>query len=219
MARPLYFAAVVFMFFLSFFLFLVYSQRSQAWCLPYFHTWRGLSANLLCRSEMCCTRLAGNTGRKIYAKSRHLRTIAQLCRAISSQIRQVSTIGKKVLNNDISSTCPHNMVNFGPLAAEIDWWVWGTPSNFNEFGVLPSLLHRRRSTEVNQTLHNVWPSPALVHHIYTLGGSCPLTEFCHVQNWLCLQVLRSPILAGLLHGTRAVGVSQTAAFSRGCHLY
>ena len=30
----------------------------------YFDTWRGLSANLRCRSETCCTRLAENTGRK-----------------------------------------------------------------------------------------------------------------------------------------------------------
>jgi len=29
-----------------------------------------------------CTRLAENTGRKNYAKNRHLRTIAQLCPAI-----------------------------------------------------------------------------------------------------------------------------------------
>jgi len=36
-------------------------------------------------------RLAGNTGRK----KRHLATIAQLRRAISSQLRHVSTIGKK----------------------------------------------------------------------------------------------------------------------------
>jgi len=43
--------------------------------------WCGLSANLECRSEMCCTRLAGNTGRKNDAKNRHLRTMAQLCRA------------------------------------------------------------------------------------------------------------------------------------------
>ena len=27
-------------------------------CLPYFYTWCGLSANLRCRSEACCTRLA-----------------------------------------------------------------------------------------------------------------------------------------------------------------
>ena len=37
-------------------LFLVYSQRPQIGWLPCFHTWRGLSANLGCRSEMCCTR-------------------------------------------------------------------------------------------------------------------------------------------------------------------
>jgi len=40
------------------------SQRSQIGCLPYFHTWCGLSVNLECRFEMCCTRLAKNTGRK-----------------------------------------------------------------------------------------------------------------------------------------------------------
>jgi len=33
------------------------------------------------------------------------------------------------------------MVNFGPLKAEIDWWVWGTPSYFNGYRVLAALLH------------------------------------------------------------------------------
>jgi len=59
------------------------------------------------------------------------------------------------------------------------------------------------------------------------GGFCPVTEFCQVQNSLYVQVLHSPILALLLHGTRAVGVSQTAAwykngitdFHRRHHLY
>jgi len=37
--------------------------------------------------------------------------------------------------------CPHNMVNFGPLAAEIVSLVWGTPGNFNGFRVLAALLH------------------------------------------------------------------------------
>ena len=67
------------------------------------------------------------------AKNRHLRTIAQLCRAISSQLRHVSTIGKNLLSSDMSSTCLHNMVNFGLLTAEIDPVVWGTPANFNRF--------------------------------------------------------------------------------------
>jgi len=32
-----------------------------------------------------------------------------------------------------------NMANVGPLTAEIDSGVWGTPANFNRFHVLPSL--------------------------------------------------------------------------------
>jgi len=51
-------------------------------------------------SEMCCTRLAENTGRKKVAKNRHLGTIAQLCRVISSQLRHVSSIGKNLLNSN-----------------------------------------------------------------------------------------------------------------------
>jgi len=33
------------------------------------------------------------------------------------------------------------MVNFGPLAAEIDPVVWGIPANFNGFRILAALLH------------------------------------------------------------------------------
>jgi len=40
-------------------------------------------------------------------------------------------------------------------------------------------------------------------------GLLLLTEFCQVQSSLCVQVLRSPIFAALLHGNRAVCVSQT----------
>ena len=64
------------------------------------------------------------------------------------------------------------MANFGPLTAEIGLPVWGTPAHFNRFRVLASLLHRRRSSEANQTLHDVWPSPGLVHHTF-LGAFAP----------------------------------------------
>ena len=50
-------------------------------------------------------------------KIRRLGTISQLCRAISSQLRHVSTIGKSLLNSNTSPICLHNMVNFGLLAA------------------------------------------------------------------------------------------------------
>ena len=85
-------------------------------------------------------------------KNRHLGTIAQLCRAISSQIRHVSTIGKKLLSSNMSFRCPHNMMNFGPLAAEIGLPVWGTPANFNGFRVLAALLHGSQVVSVSQTL-------------------------------------------------------------------
>jgi len=81
----------------SFFLFfLVYSQPSQIGCLSYFHTWSDPSANLGCRSETCCTRLAKNTERKKSTKICHLRPIVQLCRAMSSQLRHALTMGKIV---------------------------------------------------------------------------------------------------------------------------
>jgi len=35
-------------------------------CLPYFHTWCGLSANLECRCETCCTWLAENPSSPYY---------------------------------------------------------------------------------------------------------------------------------------------------------
>jgi len=94
-------------------------------------------------------RLAENTGCKKSPEISHLRTIAQLCRGISLQLRHVSTIGKNLFNSNISPTCPHNMVNFGPLVAETGSLVWGTPANLNSFRILASLLQRRRSMEAN----------------------------------------------------------------------
>jgi len=79
-------------------------------------TWRGPSANLECRSEMCCTRLAGNTGCKSDAKNRHLCTIAQHCRAISSQLRHASTIGKKLVKQQY---LPHMPLQYGKLRPTI----------------------------------------------------------------------------------------------------
>jgi len=57
------------------------------------------------------------------------------------KLRHISTIGEKLLSSNMSSTCPHNMMNFGPLTAELGSGVWGTPTNFNWFRVLAALLH------------------------------------------------------------------------------
>jgi len=82
----------------------------------------------------------------------------------------------------------------------------GFPSKFNGFRVLASILHRdvaqRRSTKLCKMF-------GLVHYIYIFGGSCPITKYYQAQYSLSLKVLRSLILAALLHSTRVVGVSQT----------
>jgi len=80
------------------------------------HIWCGLSANLECRSETCCTRLPGNTGRK-KSPSRHHRTT--LSGYIFATKARIDNRNKNLLSSNISPACPYNMVNFGPLAAKI----------------------------------------------------------------------------------------------------
>jgi len=156
---------------------------SQIGCLPYFHTWCGLSAKLGCRSERCCTWLAESTGRKkspripIWAPSHKFVKLSGYIFGTKACIDN----RKKVLNSNTSSTCPDNMVNVGPLAAEIDLPVWGTHANFNGFRVLAAFLQRRRSPEANQTLYDVCPSPALVHYIIHFRVLAPLRNFARCR--------------------------------------
>jgi len=79
---------------------------------------------------------------------------------------------KNLLNSNTSSTCPRNMVNFGPLAAEIGSGVWGTPANFNGFRVLASLLHGTLVMGVSQTLRR-WTEGAT----YILQGGHILVSY------------------------------------------
>jgi len=113
--------------------------------LPYLHTWCGLSANLRCRSETCCTALAANTGRKKSSKNRHLGTIAQPCRAISSQIRHVSTIGKKLVKQQYLL---HTFPQYGELRLTSGWdrsGSLGHPCKFQRVLRLGSVTARHSS--------------------------------------------------------------------------
>jgi len=125
--RTLYFCPVV-----SFYLLFLFLA-------PYFHTWCGHSANLECRSEMCCTRLAGNTGRKNDAKNRHLGTIAQICWAIFSQLRHASTIGIKLVKQQY---LPHMSLQYGELRPTSGWDCFvssGHPGKFQWVSRLDSV--------------------------------------------------------------------------------
>ena len=125
-------------------------------------------------------------------KNRHLRlrTIAQLCWAISLQLRHVLTIEKNLLNSNASSTRPgpNNMVNFSPLTADIGSLVGGTPANFNRFhlilgvitaptsltGVQPNFA-RPRCLTVSMRWYAYY-----IGHTFSGALNCPLTEFCQV---------------------------------------
>ena len=144
---------------------------------------------------MWCTRLAENTERK----NRQLHTIARLCRAVSSQLRHVSTIWKKnLLNGNISSTCPRNMVNIGALAAEIDR-EFGHHCKFQPISRLGfdrycSDVAQRKSTKLCTTFAVSWAGT---------GTLAPWRNFAECKTHFASKVLRSPILAALMHGTPA----------------
>jgi len=77
-------------------------------------------------------------------------------------------VGKNLLNGSISSICPHNMVIIGPLTVR-SVQEFGAPQLIST--VFASWLHY--CTDIAQrtsTLHDVWPSPALVYCINIVGG-------------------------------------------------
>jgi len=84
-------------------------------------------------------------------KNRHLGTIAQLCRAISSQLRHVSTIGKKLVKQQY---LPHMSLQYGELWPTSGWDRFvslGTPANLNGFRVFVALLHGTLVVGVSQS--------------------------------------------------------------------
>jgi len=111
------------------------------------YTWCGLSANLECVSEMCCTWLAKNRGRKNYPKNRHLGTIAQLCRAVSSQLRHL-------LKQQYLSHMSPPYGELAPLRLRSVQEFWAPPANFNRFHVLAALLHGTLVVGISQTLRH-----------------------------------------------------------------
>jgi len=65
------------------------------------------------------------------------------------------TFAKNVLSSNISSTCPHNIANFGPLTAEIGSVVLGLPSKCQLVSCLANwLLHGILVVGVSQTLRH-----------------------------------------------------------------
>ena len=126
-------------------------------------------ANLECRSEMCCTRLAGNTGRKNDAKI----AICARCRttlsgSIFATEARIDSRKKIVKQHSVL----HMSSQYGELWPTNGWdqsGVWGTPVNFNGFHVLAALQHIIQVVGVSQALRR-WAEGATYirqggHHV------------------------------------------------------
>ena len=134
--------------------------------------------NLECRSEMCCTRLAGNSGRKNDAKNRHQRTIAQLCRAMSSQLSHVSTIGKKLVKQQY---LPHMSLQYGELRPTSSWDRFislGHPSKLQPVSCLVSVTAQHPTRGVSQTV-----ALNREHYLY-LAGRPSRWALAHTSSFL-----------------------------------
>ena len=107
----------------------------------------GLSANLGCWSETCCTRLAENTGRKNDAKNRHHTILSGYIFATKARIDNRK---KPVIQQFL-----HMSSQYGELRPTNGWdrsVSLGTPAHFNSFRVLAALLHDTLVVGVSQTL-------------------------------------------------------------------
>jgi len=86
------------------------------------------------------------------AKNRQKSPSAHHRTTLSSYIFATKAQSENLVKQQYLSRCPHNMVNFGLLAAEIGPVVWGTPANFNGFRDLAALLHGTPVVGASETL-------------------------------------------------------------------
>ena len=115
---------------------------------------------------------------------------------------------RKLLTSNISSTSSHNMVNVGSPATN-GWDRFGSLGNPSKFQRVSRLGFVTAPTSLSGGQPNfagclavIWAATLCIH----FGDLLPLTEFCQVQNSLCVKVLRCLILAALLHGTLRRGI-------------
>jgi len=122
------------------------------------------------------------------AKNHHLRTIAQLCLAISLKLRHISKIGKKLVKHEyLFQISPPQYGELCPTNGWDQFGNLGTPANFNGFCFLPALLQGILVVGVSQTaaLNRGRPSHWALAHILIMVccSVCVNTIQCLVNGW------------------------------------
>ena len=113
---------------------------------------------------------------------------------------------EKIVKQQYSLTCPHNMVNFGLLAAEICWRVWGIPANFNGFCVLAALLHGSSGRQSN------FAALSRGRHLYLAGrpSRWALATFLVCSDFLAENTRRAAALKTDCSRSRSQGVGRNS---------
>jgi len=115
-----------------------------------------------------------------WCKNRHLGTIAQFSRAVYSQLRHVSTIGKKLVKQQyLLHMCPQ----YGELRPTSSWDRFGSLGHPSYFQRLPRLgsvtaRHVHVVVGISQTLRR-----------WTEGATCVRQGDHHVGHWRTFLVL------------------------------
>jgi len=137
------------------------------------------------RSETCCTRLAENSGRKKSPKSRHLGTIAQLCLAISLQLRHISTIGKRLFTQQY---LPHMFSQYGEIRPTNNWDRFGAPGLISTHFGGSCPLTEFASCSIHFASNSILRSPklaALLHGTPALASAkvCGVVQGMELRNF------------------------------------
>jgi len=142
---------------------------------------------------MCCTQLAENTGRKISPKSPSRHHRPTWSGYIFATKACVDNQKKNLLNGNNFSTCPPQ---YGELRPTSGWDLLAILRHASKFQRVSRLGFLTAPTSLNGGQQNFagclavsWAGTLYIH----FGGSCSLTQFWHLQNSLCIQVLRSRI--------------------------
>jgi len=158
---------------------------------------------------MCCTWLAEIQDAKNGKKFIIWAPLHNFVDCIFATKARIDNRKKNLLNSNTPSTCSHNMANLRPTNSWDHFRSLRHPSKFQQ-------VSRLAFVTAVTSLTGGQPN-----FVQCLAVSCTGTLYIHFQGLLSsngilpalkftlIQVLHSPILAALLHGTQAAAISQT----------
>jgi len=145
-----------------------------------------------------------NTGRKNDVKNRHLGIIAELCRAISSQLRHVSTFGKKLVKWQYVLHMSSEYSELQPINGWDPWASFGHSSKFqrfSRFGFVTAATSLNRSRPTFTLCSAVsWPGILYIHFRQLLSPDGILSRAKFI---LCPATHHRTSLSGCIFGIKA----------------